>query len=73
MCVCFIVYMGLWTKEGEHCSQMSDVKCKPNFIGKPEWKRLFGKSRCSLDDNIKMDLKEVACKNVNWSCLLGFI
>jgi hypothetical protein len=34
-------------------------------IGKPEWKRLLGKPRCSLVDNIKMDLEEIACKNVN--------
>jgi len=42
-------------------------------IGKPEWKRLLGKPICSLDDNIKKDLKEIACKNVNWSCLVDFI
>jgi len=31
MCVCFIVYMGFWAKEGEHSGQMNDVKCKQNF------------------------------------------
>jgi hypothetical protein len=42
-------------------------------VGKPDWKRLLGKPRCSLDDYIKMDLKEIACKNVNWSYLVVFI
>jgi hypothetical protein len=42
-------------------------------VGQLEWKRLLGKPRGRLDDNIKMDLKEIACKNVNWSSLLHFI
>jgi hypothetical protein len=28
-------------------------------VGKPEGKRLLGRSRCRWEDNIKMDLREV--------------
>jgi hypothetical protein len=29
------------------------------FIGKPEGRRPLGRARCSRNDNIKMDLKEI--------------
>jgi hypothetical protein len=31
------------------------------LVGKPEGKRLLGRPRCRLEDNIKMDLQEVGC------------
>jgi len=34
------------------------------LVGKPEGKRPFGKSRCRLDDNIKLDLQ-----GVEWGCM----
>ena len=30
-------------------------------MGKPEGKRLLGRPRCKWEDNIKMDLQEVGC------------
>jgi hypothetical protein len=29
-------------------------------------KRLLGKPRCRLEDNIKMDLKELGCEGLDW-------
>jgi hypothetical protein len=36
------------------------------LVGKPEGKRLLGRSRCRWDDNIKMDLREIGRERVNW-------
>ena len=33
--------------------------CSRFWWGKPEGKRLIGRSRCRREDNIKMDLQEV--------------
>jgi hypothetical protein len=35
------------------------------FVKKSEGGSL-GRPRCRWDDNIKMDLKEIGCENVNW-------
>jgi hypothetical protein len=37
-----------------------------NFGRKPEAKRALGRRRRRWEDNIKMDLKERRCENVNW-------
>ena len=37
------------------------------LVGKPEGKRLLGRSRSRWEDNIKMDLQEVGCGNMDWS------
>jgi hypothetical protein len=34
--------------------------------GKPEGKRPLGRPRCRWKGNIKMDLKEVGCRGMNW-------
>ena len=36
------------------------------LVGKPEGKRLLGRSRPRWEDNIKMDLQEVRCEVVDW-------
>jgi hypothetical protein len=35
-------------------------------VGEPDRKRTVGRSRHRWEDNIKMDLKEIECKNVDW-------
>ena len=35
-------------------------------MGKPEGKRPLGRPRCRWEDNIKMDLQEVGCGDVDW-------
>jgi len=36
------------------------------LVGKHEGKRLLGRPRCRLEDNIKMDLQEVGCGVMDW-------
>jgi len=36
------------------------------MVGKPEGKRPLGRTRCRLEDNIKMDLQEVGCGVMDW-------
>jgi hypothetical protein len=36
------------------------------LVKKPEGKKPFGRLRCRWEDNIKMDLKEIDWKDVNW-------
>jgi hypothetical protein len=40
------------------------------FVGKPEGKRPLGKLRCSWEDNIRMDLREIMWKAVDWMHLV---
>ena len=35
------------------------------LVGKPEGKRLLGRPRHRLEDNIKMDLQEVGCDSTD--------
>jgi hypothetical protein len=35
-------------------------------VGKPEGKRPLGRPRCRWEDNIRMDLMEIGCENVDW-------
>jgi len=39
------------------------------FGGKPEGKRLLGRPRRRWEDNIKMDLKEVGWRGMDWIVL----
>jgi hypothetical protein len=34
--------------------------------GRPEGKRQLGRLRCKLEDNIKMDLREIGIYGTNW-------
>jgi hypothetical protein len=36
------------------------------LVGKPKGKRLFGRPRHRWEDNIKMDLQEVGCGDMDW-------
>jgi hypothetical protein len=36
------------------------------LVGKPEGKRPLGRPRCRWVDNIRMDLREVGCGDVDW-------
>jgi len=37
------------------------------LVGKTEGKRQLGRSKHRWEDNIKMDLQEVGCGNVDWT------
>jgi hypothetical protein len=36
------------------------------LVGKPEGKRLLGRPRLRLEDNINTDLQKVGCRGMNW-------
>jgi hypothetical protein len=36
------------------------------LVGKPEEKRQLGRPRRRLEDNIRMDLKEIECGGMDW-------
>jgi hypothetical protein len=36
------------------------------LVGKPEGKRPLGRPRHRLDENIRMDLQDVACGGMDW-------
>jgi hypothetical protein len=36
------------------------------LVGKPEEKRPLGRPRHRWEDNIKMDLREVGCRDMDW-------
>jgi hypothetical protein len=36
------------------------------FFGKPKGKRSLGKPRCTWEDNIKMNHREIECVSVDW-------
>jgi hypothetical protein len=36
------------------------------LLGKPEGKRPLGKPRRRLEDNIRMDLREIGCGDMDW-------
>ena len=52
---------------GGECSKYGvEERCIQGFGGKPEGKRLFGRTRRRWEDNIKMDLQEVGCEGMEW-------
>jgi hypothetical protein len=36
------------------------------LVGKPEGKRPLGRSRCSWEDGIRMDLRDIGLEGVDW-------
>ena len=36
------------------------------LVEKPEGRRPLGRRRCRWEDNIKLDLQEVGCGNLDW-------
>jgi hypothetical protein len=50
-----------------HAVRMAEMRnAHKNFIGKPEGERSPGNSRRRLEDNIKIDLREMEWDGVNW-------
>ena len=37
-----------------------------DLVGKPEGKRPLGRPRRRWEDNIKMDLQEIGCGDIDW-------
>jgi hypothetical protein len=35
-------------------------------VGKPEGKRSLGRPRCRWEDNIRIDLREIASSGIDW-------
>jgi len=53
-----------------HVAHMGDSRCVYSvLVGKPEGRRLFGRSRSRWEDNIMMDLQEMRCGGMNWTDL----
>jgi hypothetical protein len=50
---------------GRACSTERKEEYKKNLVEKPEGKRALRRPRRKLDYNIKMDLGEVGCSNIN--------
>jgi len=51
-------------------AHMGDSRCVYRvLVGKPEGRRLLGRSRGRWEDNIKMDLQEMRCGGMNWTDL----
>jgi hypothetical protein len=40
------------------------------LVGKHEGKRPRGRSGCRWEDNIRMDLRQISCKDVDWMHLI---
>ena len=51
---------------GWACSAYGDIGVYRVLVGKPEPKRPLGRPRRRWEDNIKMDLQEVGCGDVDW-------
>jgi hypothetical protein len=50
-----------------HAAQMVEKRNAYRlFVGKPDGKRPLGRPRCRWVDNIRMDLGEVGCGDVDW-------
>jgi hypothetical protein len=43
-----------------------EEKCIQDLVEKPEVKGLLRRPRCRWEDNIKIDLREVGCKGMDW-------
>jgi hypothetical protein len=54
-------------KWAEHIARMGEFRnaCKI-LVGKPEGKRPLGRPRCRWEDNIKMGLREIGFRDVDW-------
>jgi hypothetical protein len=52
---------------GGACSTNGDKRNSYRILaGKPEGKSPLGRPRCRWVDNIKMDLREIGCDEVDW-------
>jgi hypothetical protein len=39
------------------------------LVGRPEGRRLLGRSRCRWEDDINLDLREIGINGLNWILL----
>jgi len=57
-------------KEDEMASHVAHIGSTRNaykiLVGKPEGRRPLRKPRCRWEDNIRMDLRVIGWKDVNW-------
>ena len=54
------------TRRAEHVARMGERRgVQSVLVGKPEERRPLGRPRRIWDDNIKMDLHEVGCEDVD--------
>ena len=44
----------------------AEERCIQGFVGEPEGKRRLGRPKRRWENDIKMDLQEVVCGDVNW-------
>jgi len=50
-----------------HTARMGERRNAYNIlVGKPEGKRPLGRYRCKCEDNIRMDLKQIGWRVVDW-------
>ena len=50
-----------------HVARIGDRRVSGRvLVGRPEGKRLIGRSRCRWEDNTKMDLQYVAYASMDW-------
>jgi hypothetical protein len=42
------------------------------FVSTPEWKRRLARPRSEWEDDIKVDVKEIGCKSVDWNNIVQF-
>jgi hypothetical protein len=47
-------------------SKMFNVQFYTKYLHPYEGKRLLGRTICRWEDNIKVDLKEMGCEDVDW-------
>jgi len=56
---------------GKACStHRSNKKCIKILVGKPEGQRPLRRTRCRLEYNMRMDLREIGWRSVDWKCLI---
>jgi hypothetical protein len=59
--------MSGWVKWLVNAAHVGDIRnAYQVLVGKPEGRKLFGRPRRTLEDNIKMDIKEIWCDGVDW-------
>jgi len=49
-----------------HVARMGDARNAYILVGKPEWKRRLGGSRCRWEDDNRTDLREIRGEGVDW-------
>jgi hypothetical protein len=53
-------------RRAEFCTYWGERKCTQSFGEETRQEEPLGRSRCKCGDNIKIELKEIACYSVDW-------